>query len=339
MFNLTEYIINFNHFRENAQGANGILMQTENRWVYPLAMTLSFAFLNYLMKKIIYSATDNSYIYNLCVQKHKNKRADATKSKTKESELETSTKEALLDDQVEIQLNEPKEQSESELNSKDLKKIQYHLWFYRYSVLDCLSSLMTFPFIIRTFLDFNSMHNDYFTFVKWDTYIIQCIMMGNFINHIDVVCSEGHVKPLGDLLIIHHLIALAVFSYSVLALYNFPWISQVLFFEISSFFNRSNLVLKFHDPEQSGFLWNINSVCNFLAMIFIRLAVLLKFFVYDFAHYRYLFTFAPIYCIFIFLVACTMVYLAWTSLRYMIYNDLPKNWLYFSNCFNNRTNS
>ena len=207
-------------------------------------------------------------------------------------------------------------------------EVRFHLWFYRFSICDCINSALTFPFLIRIFIYFTEHHSDTFVYLTWDAYIVQCMMVGHYLVDLEEIFSHGYASLSRDLLI-HHFIAFFVFIYHMTALFSFRWITIILFLEISSFFLRLSLILKFHDPEQIGLVWNVNCVLNILAMVFVRFTVLLRYWVWDFVVNFWLMTVMLWYTIVIFVIACLMCYLAWTSWKYMMKRDVPKMKRYF----------
>ena len=273
-FNITKSYIN----SERSLMKNGIhqfLIKDYNRYAYPLAISLSFAVVYYIINKIVYRITDNEHVHNICIQKYKLKLSKSQKITTDSNE-----RLVLIDDEKKEKSNEKNEDKEElELDLLNLPQVQYHLWFFRFSLMECISCLLIWPLLIHSMTIFSTTHNDYFTFVAWDTYIIMCMMIGHYLVDFDQVFSHGYASRSRDLLL-HHLIALVVFYYHLFDLMNFEWISLILFFEFNSFFNRSNLILKYYDPEQTGFLWNFNSSLNFATMFGVRFVILIRIYFY-----------------------------------------------------------
>lgn len=202
-----------------------------------------------------------------------------------------------------------------------LPEVKYNLWFYRFSCMECISCLFCLPFLIRILFSFEQIHTDAYTYVSWDNYLMPAAICGHYMVDINEVISHGYTKRSRDLLA-HHFIALFTFGYHLFSLMNFRWITLIFFVELNSFFNRANLILKFHDEEKRGLLFNLSNLMNFLTMFFIRLTIYARLLVYDiFSNIEFIPAFL-IYFIYIFLILLAMIYLAWTSLRYMLFTDL-----------------
>ena len=267
-------------------GIHVTLNKDLNRFIYPVAFILSFALFYFLVNKLVYRLTSNDYIHNLAIQKYKQKKRQNKQKSKKPLVIEsTSDTMVLIEDNKQVEndnddVDDDEDNETVQIDMLSIPEVQYHLWFYRFSWMECISCMFIWPLLFHILINFGSMHNDCYTFVKWDNYLIECMMVGHYIVDIEEVFSHGYVRRSRDLLL-HHLIALIVFSYHLMDAMNFPWITLILFFEFNSFFNRSNLVLKFHDPEQIGILWNLSNIGNFATMLGVRCVVLLRLFVYD----------------------------------------------------------
>ena len=55
-------------------GVHQTLSYGLNSYVYPLALTLAFVVFFHFINKLVYSLTSNSYIYSLCINKHRSKK-------------------------------------------------------------------------------------------------------------------------------------------------------------------------------------------------------------------------------------------------------------------------
>jgi len=326
MFNRTAFIHELvEHRAKYHQGVHQTLSSGANHLIYPLAITLSFFVFYHLVNKLVYRLTNTKFIMDLCIQKHINK-LENKKKKTSKVELNLENGKVydrvvlLEEDEEEIA---PPENTIIEENLRDSPEVIYLLWFYRFSIMECIHDLLTFPLLIRVFVNFDKIHDDNYVYLSWDTYIIQCMMLGHYLKDFDELFSNGYGKRSRDL-IIHHAIAILVFTAHTTTLMNFRWISLILFCEINSFFNRSNLVLKYHDPQQTSLIWNLNCILNILTMIFVRFAILFRYFIYDFYHNWTYITVALWYSIIIFIIAVAMTYLGWTSFRYILLTDVPK---------------
>ena len=187
--------------------------------------------------------------------------------------------------------------------------------------MECISCLFCLPFLIRISLTFNEIHTDIYTYVSWDAYLMPAAIMGHYMVDVGEVFEHGYAQRSRDLLL-HHFIALFTFGYHLVALMNFRWITLILFVEMNSFFNRGNLILKFHDPDRLGVLFNMSNIMNFLTMIFVRFSIYTRLLVYDiFANVEFIPAFV-FYFVYIVLILLAMIYLAWTSFRYMLFTDL-----------------
>ena len=327
MFNRSAYIYELiEHRAEYHQGVHQTLSYGANHLIYPLAMTLSFFVLYHLVNQLVYKLTKTEFILNLCIQKQinklKNKKAKSASNIEMKSHDEKGYDRVVLLEEDEEEITPP-EKTILEEDLRDSAEVKYFLWFYRFSIMECIHDLLTFPLLLRVFVNFDKIHDDTYVYISWDTYLIQCMMLGHYLKDFEELFSHGYGKRSRDL-IIHHAIAILVFTAHTTTLMNFRWISLILFFELNSFFNRSNLVLKFHDPAQTGLLWNLNCIFNILTMVFVRFAILLRYFIYDFYHNWTHITVAIWYSIIIFIIAVAMTYLAWTSFRYILLTDVPK---------------
>lgn len=264
-------------------GIHVTLNQGYNRFIYPIAFILSFSVCNYIIGKLVYQLTANDYIYSLVIQKYKRKQKFKKPAQDIESQNDTIDTMVLIEDKNNCEDNNGENDSPDtvQIDMLSIPEVQYNLWFYRFSIMECVSSCSTWPLLFRILINFGSMHNDCYTFVTWDTYIVECMMIGHYLVDIEEIFSHGYVRRSRDL-ILHHVIAFVVFFYHLMDAMNFPWITVILFFEINSFFNRFNLVVKFHDPGQTSFVYNvIANLGNFVTMFGVRFALLIRLFVYD----------------------------------------------------------
>jgi hypothetical protein len=145
--------------------------------------------------------------------------------------------------------------------------------------------------------------------------------MGHYLIDFAEIINYDYVSKSRDL-ILHHIIAITVFSYHTMSLRNFPWITMIYYVELSSFFLRANLVIKYHDADRLGLIANIFNIGNFVTIVF-RFVVFFRLAVFFFEpNYSQLILIFYFYAVFIMVILIAMVYLGWTALRYMILNDL-----------------
>jgi len=48
----------------------------------------------------------------------------------------------------------------NENNMKDSLEVNHNLWFYRFSIMDCIHNLLTFPLLISVFINFDKINDD-----------------------------------------------------------------------------------------------------------------------------------------------------------------------------------
>jgi len=189
-----------------------------------------------------------------------------------------------------VQKVQEKSKNKKIISESTQKEIVYQLWFYRFSWMECISCLFLWPILIYVLFSFNSFHNKIFTYVDWSNYIIKTMIIGHFLYHLT-------------------------------SLLNYPWITTLLFMEFNSFFNRFNLIQKFHDPEKTGIVFNLSNIFNFITMIFVRFVTIIFMFMYTYL-YQDLIPAYYFYFRLILLCLFTMIYLACQSFKYMIFADL-----------------
>jgi hypothetical protein len=286
MIDVIAYLTELENNRSEIQtGIHCVLREGYNRYTYAIGFISVFSLMYFLINKIVYKITDNKYIYELCVQKVQEK------SKNKKIISESTQKE-----------------------------IVYQLWFYRFSWMECISCLFLWPILIYVLFSFNSFHNKIFTYVDWSNYIIKTMIIGHYIVDIIEVVSNNYVKRSRDLLL-HHIVVSLCFLYHLTSLLNYPWITTLLFMEFNSFFNRFNLIQKFHDPQKTGIVFNLSNIFNFITMIFVRFVTIIFMFMYTYL-YQDLIPAYYFYFRLILLCLFTMIYLACQSFKYMIFADL-----------------
>ena len=305
-------------------GIHPILRMGFNRYVYAAGFTFSFAIMYFLINKVVYYLTENDHIHDLCVQKYKLKNRD---KKFRKIKPDTSNIAELSKEEDSVKSDE----KEIEQNFLINEEIKYNLWFYRFSCMECISCTLCSPILLFVLFNFDAFHNNVFTFVSWSNYVLLAMIMGHYLVDLNEVLSYGYIGRSKDLLL-HHLLAIMTFGYSILSLQNFPFITLVLFMEFNSFFNRSNLILKYHDVKKVNFWFNMSNIGNFLTMIFVRIVILIRLPCY-FIEFRHMIPGFIFYFIFISVVLFGMKYLAWKSLRYMIFNDLIYVKMFFLNNF------
>ena len=320
MINITAYLDDLAQQRAAYKsGVHHILVADYNRFVYPIAFILSFALMYSIINKIVYYKTNTSYYYNLCINKYNLKQIikhSKRLEKFQKDESEKNDAVVLLENKKEEVQERTIEMYQQLINNEEVK---YYLWFYRFSWMECINCIFCVPFLITIFWNFNTIHNSIFTYVTWDTYITPCMIMGHYLVDFWEVFSHGYAQKSKDLLL-HHFIVVLTFTYHLLTMQNFNCVSIVLFVELNSFFNRFNLILKFHDPERINLAYNLSNIGNFLTM-FLRFAILIRMYIYI-GEYIEIIPAHYMYFIYICFVLIGMTYLAWTSLRYMIFNDL-----------------
>ena len=297
MFNKETFYADYETNRSKIQtGIHCVLREGFNRYTYAFGFVLIFSLMYFLINKIVYKITNNKYIYELCVQKVQDK------NKNKQISVESTQQE-----------------------------IVYQLWFYRFSWMECISCLFLWPILIYVLFDFNSYHNKIFTYVDWSNYIIKTMIIGHYVVDIIEVVSNNYVERSRDLLL-HHIVVSLCFLYHLFNLYNYPWITTLLYMEFNSFFNRFNLIQKFHDPEKIGIIFNLSNFFNFITMIFIRFVTIVRIFIYTHEYLDYIPFFIGYFTI-INVCHTAMIYLACQSFKYMIFTDLKfvKLFLFGSN--------
>jgi hypothetical protein len=257
-----------------------------NRFSYVFGFIIIFSIMYHFINKLVYRLTDNQYIKHLCIQKYELKNKG---NKSKES-------------------------------AEWRKEVEYNLWFYRFSWMECISCLILWPILVYIFRNFDSFHTELYTYVDWSVYLVPLMMIGHYMIDIGEVVKAGYVKRSRDLLL-HHIVVSGCFIYHLCSLENYPWITTLYFMEFNSFFNRFNLILKFHDAKKSGIPFNISNIMNFLTMIFVRFYCILLMFVYFYENMEYALPFYT-YTIVILMCLFAMTYLAWQSFKYMLNNDL-----------------
>ena len=320
MINVTSYLNELGDNRNKIDtGIHPILRMGYNRYVYAVAFTLSFALMYFLINKIVYFLTENDYIYELCVQKYKLKNRSKKSSKIV---LNETSSHSILINKDEIEKSDGGhfeiENKQSYLNNEEVK---YNLWFYRFSCMECISCIFCFPILLLLLLNFDAFHNELFTHVSWITYTLPTMIMGHYLVDFNEVLSYGYGSRSKDLLL-HHLLVTIAFIYHLVTLNNYPFVNTVLFMEFNSFFNRSNLILKYHDAKKINFWFNMSNIGNFLTMIFVRFGIIIRM-----AHF--------VYFVFILSALLGLTYLAWKSLRYMLFNDFIHVKLFlFKQCCN-----
>ncbi len=91
--------------------------------------------------------------------------------------------------------------------------------------------------------------------------------------------------------------------------------------EFNSFFNRFNLILKFHDHKKVGVLFNVSNILNILTMIFVRFYCIVLMLYYLYINFELVKSVYLVYTSVIMMCLVAMTYLACQSFKYMVFND------------------
>jgi hypothetical protein len=180
--NRTAYLIEYNKNRtESNNGIHAILKFGYNQYIYSIAFTLMFAVMYSLINKLVYRITSHVYFHELCVQKYKLRKLKSLQKKQQQqkniklklefNESPMSAASASSSQHV-LLINEDDEENQQNEQTKQIdpnnEEIMYHLWFYRFSINDCINCAFTFPFLISMSTHFDQIHSDIFTYVSWE---------------------------------------------------------------------------------------------------------------------------------------------------------------------------
>jgi hypothetical protein len=230
------------------------------RNLIPLSLILMFSIVFYFIYLIVDLVVDKHKQYKLASEAYYRYQAykKAKSNRQHEKEEEISDVEEVKRRNLEAQRN-----------------IEFGVWSNRNLQISFIHSVICSIWLIRIIMyGDQSMYDDLFSYISWDTYVFLTFSCGYFLYDFYDIYANGYFRK-EWVVCLHHWIVLLSFAYHLMTLMNLGYTTLSLVMEFNSVFLHGRKLLKFYGYKNDSLIVKLNTVMNVLTFTIFRFGVLI----------------------------------------------------------------